>query len=113
MYAYLLLALAIIAEVFATIALKSADGFSKLGPSIVVVVGYVISFGALGYALKLGLPLNVGYAIWSAVGTSIVAIAGVMLYKEKLGVYGFIGIALIILGVVFLHINPAGSNSVA
>lgn len=110
MHPYVLLAIAIVAEVIATISLKSTEGFSRLWPSVLVIVGYVISFASLGFALKAGLPLSMGYAIWSGVGTAVVAVAGVLFYKEKLGLVGFLGVAFIILGVIMLHLSPGSHD---
>lgn len=110
MHPYAFLAIAIAAEVVATISLKSTEGFSRFWPSVLVVVGYVIAFGCLGFALKAGLPLSMGYAIWSGAGTAIVAVAGVLFYKEKLGLVGFLGVAFIILGVIMLHLSPGGHD---
>jgi small multidrug resistance pump len=62
MGAYLLLALAIAAEVSATVSLKLSEGFSKLGPSVIVVLGYAVAFIALSRVLKAGLPIEVGSA---------------------------------------------------
>ena len=108
--AYLLLVLAILAEVVATLALKLSDGFSKLIPSIVVVVGYLISFGALGLGLSKGLPMGVSYGIWAGTGTALVAVLGIFLFGEKISAWGFVGIALIIVGVVLLELNSGHSE---
>ena len=108
--AYLLLVLAILAEVVATLALKLSDGFSKLIPSIVVVVGYLISFAALGLGLSKGLPMGVSYGIWAGTGTALVAVLGIFLFGEKISAWGFVGIALIIVGVVLLELNSGHSE---
>lgn len=107
---YLLLALAIGAEVVATLALKLSDGFTKLIPSIIVVVGYLVSFGALGLGLSKGLPMGVSYGIWAGTGTALVAVLGIFLFGEKITPWGFIGIALIIVGVVLLELNSGHSE---
>lgn len=113
MHPYILLALAIGAEVVATTSLKATDGFSRLWPSVLVVIGYAISFGLLGFALKAGIPLSMGYAIWSGVGTAVVAGAGVLLYKEELSRVGFLGIAFIVIGVILLHLGPGTGEPAA
>lgn len=107
----LLLAGAIGFEVAATLSLRAASGFTKLGPSVVVVIGYAASFTLLGLALKAGLNLGVGYAIWSGVGTSLVALASVLLFQEKLTAIGLVGIAMIVIGVVVLHLGGAAHES--
>lgn len=110
MHPYAYLAIAIAAEVVATIFLKSTEGFSKLWPSLMVIVGYAVSFGSLSLSLKAGMSLSMGYAIWSGVGTAAVAVAGILFYRERIGMSGFIGIALIIAGVVLLHLGPQGTE---
>ncbi|MFC9551629.1 DMT family transporter [Rhodococcus sp. NPDC056960] len=108
MIGYVLLVGAIVCEIVATMALKVSDGFSKLPPSILVVIGYVCSFTLLGLALNRGLPISVGYAIWAAAGTTIVAILGVVLFRETLSGMAIAGIALIIVGVGLLNLGNSG-----
>ncbi|MDH6283619.1 DMT family transporter [Prescottella agglutinans] len=110
MNAYGLLAGAIACEIVATLSLKAADGFSRLLPSVIVVIGYASAFALLGFALQRGLSVGVGYAIWSAVGTTVVAILGVLFFKESLSLPAIAGIALIVVGVVLIEL---GSNSTA
>ena len=81
---WILLAGAIISEVTATLALKASEGFSKLLPSIVVIVGYVLAFFFLSQVLKRGMALGIAYGIWAAVGVALVAIAGVVFFGENL-----------------------------
>jgi small multidrug resistance pump len=100
---WLLLALAIVTEVTGTIALKYSQGFSALKPSAVVVVAYVTSFSLLGLSLK-GIELGIAYAIWSGVGTALVAIAGIFLLDETVTVIKTVAIALIVIGVVGLNL---------
>jgi small multidrug resistance pump len=107
MVAYLLLALAIAAEVTATVSLKLSDGFSKLGPSVLVVVGYGIAFVALSQVLKAGMPIGVAYAIWAAAGVALVAIVGVLFLKEPLNLTMVAGLALVIGGVVLIEVGSA------
>ena len=111
MNAYVLLAGAIATEVMSTLSLKPAEGFTRLLPSVVVVIGYATSFVLLGIALKQGLNVGVAYAIWSGVGTSVVALAGYLFYKESLSALGVIGIGLIIIGVVLLQLGHGTSTS--
>ncbi|WFR72397.1 multidrug efflux SMR transporter [Prescottella defluvii] len=110
MSAYGLLAGAIACEIVATLSLKAADGFSRLLPSVIVVIGYASAFALLGFAVQRGLNVGVGYAIWSAVGTTVVAILGVLFFKESLSLPAIAGIALIVVGVVLIEL---GSNSTA
>ncbi|MEG0822511.1 MAG: multidrug efflux SMR transporter, partial [Burkholderiaceae bacterium] len=67
---YLPLAIAILAEVIATSALKASEGFSRLLPSVIVVVGYGIAFYCLAITLKT-IPVGVAYAIWSGAGIAL------------------------------------------
>ena len=112
MYVYLLLLIAIGAEVGATIMLKVSDGFSRPGASIAVVVGYLLSYVALGYALKLGLDLSTGYAVWAGLGAATVTVAGLVLFHERLSLPALAGILLIIGGVVLIHVGE-GTSSVS
>lgn len=100
---WLLLMLAILGEVIATSALKSSEGFSKLVPSLIVLSGYGVAFYFLSLALR-SIPVGVAYAIWSGVGIVLVTAAGWVLYKQKLDAAGFVGIGLIIAGVMVLKL---------
>ncbi|MFJ4092652.1 DMT family transporter [Kitasatospora sp. NPDC089913] len=101
---YVLLALAIISEVCATSCLKLTEGFSRLWPSVGVAIGYVLSFALLGRALK-HIPVSIAYAVWSGAGTAAVAGIGVVAFGESLGRTQWIGLALVIVGVVVLNLK--------
>lgn len=101
MPAFLLLSLAILSEVGATLALRMSDGFSRPMPSAIVVVGYGISFWFLALALK-DIPVSLTYAIWSGVGTALVAIAGVLAFGETMNAMKLASLAVIVLGVAGL-----------
>lgn len=103
----LFLALAITFEVTATVSLKFSEGFSRIGPSIVVAIGYCGAFYFLSQALKRGMPIGVAYGIWSAVGVAAIAIIGVLLLGEKLTPIQIGGIAAVILGVMALELGGA------
>jgi small multidrug resistance pump len=105
--AYVLLSLAIVAEVVGTLALKMSEGFTKVVPTIFVFVGYLTAFASLGLGLSKGLSMGVAYGIWAGAGTALVAIMGIFLFKESLNVWGFVGIALIIVGVVMLEMGSS------
>lgn len=98
----LLLLLAIASEIIATTSLKLADGFTRPLPSLVVIVGYGLSFYLMSLSLR-HIPLGTAYAIWSGLGTAVTAVIGVMLWKESLDPARIVGIALIIAGVVVLN----------
>jgi len=104
----LVLFLAIASEVVGTAALKASEGFVRLGPTMLVVVGYGLTFYLLGLALKQ-IPLGVAYAIWSGLGTAGAVLAGVLLWRESLNLAGVVGIALIVAGVVVLNLFPGTS----
>ncbi len=99
----LILVLAILSEVVGTVALKASEGFARLGPNVLVVVGYGLSFYLLAQALKQ-IPLGIAYAIWSGLGTAGAVVAGVLLWRESLNLTGSLGILLIIIGVILLNI---------
>lgn len=103
---YLLLAGAIVAEVGATTAMKYSDGFSRLWPSLLTLLGYVVSFSLLAQTLRT-LSIGTAYAIWAGVGTAAIAAIGVMFMGEGLTAAKALGIALIIVGVVVLNLGGA------
>lgn len=98
-----ILFLAILSEVIATSALKFSEGFTKLIPSVVVVIGYGLSFYLLSITLKT-LPIGVAYAIWSGVGLILTVLAGILLWQEKLDWARVTGIILIIVGIIFINV---------
>ncbi|MFD4356361.1 DMT family transporter [Nocardia sp. NPDC058518] len=103
----LFLVLAIATEVTATVSLKLSEGFTKLVPSIVVVVGYGAAFFFLSQALKRGMTIGVAYGIWSAVGVAAIATIGVLFLGERLTLVQVGGIGLVILGVLALELGGA------
>lgn len=103
MNTYLLLILAVVAEVVATSALKSSENFTRLTPSILVVAGYGIAFTLLSMTLKT-VPLGMAYAIWSGAGTALVALIGWIVYKQQLDLAAILGIGLIVAGTVVLNL---------
>ena len=103
MPAYVLLALAIVAEVVATSALKASAGFSKLGPSVVVVAGYCFAFYLLSMVMK-SVPVGVAYAIWSGAGVVLIALVSIMLYRQIPDLAAIIGMGLIVAWVVILNL---------
>lgn len=100
---YLYLAIAIIAEVTATSALKASEEFTKLVPSIIVIAGYAIAFYFMTLVLRV-MPVGVTYAIWSGLGIVLVTIAGVVLYNQIPDLPAILGMGLIIAGVVLMHV---------
>jgi small multidrug resistance pump len=108
MPAGVLLSLAILSEVVATVFLRFTDGFTKPAPSIVVVVGYGLSFWLLALILK-DLEIGFVYAVWSGAGTALIAAVGMVAFGETATALKFLSIALIIVGVIGL--NLGGSSS--
>ncbi|TAL06566.1 MAG: multidrug efflux SMR transporter [Porticoccaceae bacterium] len=100
---WLYLALAIAAEVVATSALKTAAGFTRPLPSLLVVLGYGVAFYCLSLSLKV-VPVGVAYAIWSGVGTALIAVIGWVLFGQTLDVAALIGLALIVAGIAVLQV---------
>jgi small multidrug resistance pump len=100
---WLYLAIAIISEVVATSALKASDGFTRLGPTALVVTGYVLAFYMLSQTLR-SIPVGIAYAIWSGAGIVLVAAASVVLYKQRLDAPAIIGMSLIVAGVVLMQV---------
>lgn len=103
--AWLFLAIAIVTEVTATLSLRAAEGFSKLGPTLIVVTGYVIAFWSLGQCLQRGMSLGVAYGIWCGIGIALVAILGRVFFGEALGSVTVLGVALIIIGCVVVQLG--------
>ncbi|WP_434353725.1 multidrug efflux SMR transporter [Psychrobacter sp. HD31] len=100
---YVYLAIAIIAEVIGTTALQASDGFNKLIPSMVVVLGYGIAFYFLSLVLKT-LPVGIAYAIWSGLGIVLITLVGAIIFGQKLDTAAVVGIMLIITGVIIMNV---------
>ena len=101
--AYIYLAIAVIAEVVGTSALKASAEFTKLYPSLLVVVGYCVAFYFMTLVLRT-IPIGITYAVWSGVGIVLIAIVGALLYKQIPDIPAIIGMGLIISGVVVIHV---------
>jgi small multidrug resistance pump len=100
---YLYLSVAILAEVVATSALKASDGFTRLWPSVVVVVGYAIAFFCLSLTLRT-MSVGIAYAIWSGVGIVLVSLIAWAWYRQALDAPAMIGMGLIIAGVLTINL---------
>jgi small multidrug resistance pump len=100
---YVFLSLAIIAEVIGTAALKSANGFTRPGPSLVVLLGYGTAFFLLSLIVQT-MPLGIVYAVWSGAGIVLVAIVGALFLKQIPDLPALIGMALILAGVVVVNL---------
>ncbi|MEU9358792.1 multidrug efflux SMR transporter [Streptomyces sp. NPDC048301] len=103
---YGMLAAAIAAEVAGTTAMKYSEGFTRLWPSLITVVGYVLAFALLAQTLKT-LSIGTAYAIWAGTGTAAVAAIGIIWMGESANLVKLAGIALVIAGVVVLNLGGA------
>ncbi|HLR50104.1 MAG TPA: SMR family transporter [Candidatus Sphingobacterium stercoripullorum] len=93
---------AILAETIATTFLKKTEQFTKLGPSLVTILGYCIAFYLLSHTLK-AIPVGVAYGLWSAIGIVLIVIVSAILFKQIPDLPAIIGIILIIAGVVCIQ----------
>lgn len=100
---YLYLTLAILAETIGTTALQASAQFTRLWPSVLVVIAYAISFYLLALALKF-MPLGVVYAIWSGLGIVFIACIGFVVFGQMLDLAAVVGMGLIIAGILVIHL---------
>nr|WP_078001604.1 SMR family transporter [Izhakiella australiensis] len=103
---YMLLLVSVIAETIATSMVKASDGFTRLVPSLIVVIGYAISFYGLSHVVKV-LNLGIAYAIWAGLGIILVSMISYFYYHQKLDMPAIVGIAFIIIGVVIINLFSA------
>ncbi|MGB3846654.1 MAG: SMR family transporter [Sphingopyxis sp.] len=100
---YVYLAIAIVAEVIATSSLKWSEGFTRLGPSLVTVIGYAIAFYFLSLTLRT-VPTGIAYAIWSGVGVVLIVAVAWIFQGQRLDAPALAGIALIVAGVMVMNL---------
>lgn len=103
---YFYLGLAILFEVIATSLLKATEEFSRLWPSLVVIIGYGLAFYFMTLSMRT-VPVGISYAIWSGAGTVLIAVIGAVAYEQRLDAPAVIGIALIVAGVVVINMFSA------
>ena len=101
---WLFLIVAIISEVVATSALKSSEGFTKIYPSLIVIIGYGAAFYFLSLTLKT-IPVGVAYAIWAGLGTVLITAVGWYFFEQRLSLLTLVGIGLILAGVVLINLS--------
>ena len=106
---WLFLLAAIIAEVIGTSALKASEEFSKPIPSILVLLGYGISFYFLSLTLK-AIPVGIAYAVWSGMGIVLISLSAWILFGQKIDGWGLLGMSLILIGVLILNLLSKTSN---
>ncbi len=106
---YVYLVLAVIAETIGTTALQASQQFSRFWPSAVVVVAYGLAFYLLAVTLRF-MPVGIAYAIWSGLGIVLIALIGFVVFGQRLDVPAVIGLALIIVGILIIHLFSATSS---
>lgn len=102
---WLYLALAIVAEVVATLSLRTTDGFRKKRWIIPMAVFYALAFFLLALALAAGMPVAVAYGIWSAIGVALIALLARVIWKEPLTPRMILGLVLIMIGVILVEVG--------
>ena len=100
---YLFLTIAIIAEVIATTALKASEELTRVGPTLLVVIGYLVAFYFLILSIRV-IPVGIAYAMWSGIGIVLIGIASAVIYKQVPDVPAILGMLLIAAGVVVIHL---------
>lgn len=100
---WLALVIAIIAEVIGTTALKASNEFTRLVPSLIVVVGYGTAFYFMSISMRV-LPVGIMYAIWSGMGIVLISVLGWLVYRQTLDVPAIVGLGFIIAGVIIINV---------
>lgn len=100
---WLFLAFGIVLEVLGTVCMKYANGFTRLGPSLLAFACYGLSLAALVIVLK-NMPVSVAYAIWAGLGTALIALIGILCFREPLSPARLVSLALIVVGIVGLEL---------
>lgn len=100
--AYFYLAIAIVSEVVGTAALKATEEFTRLIPSLIVVVSYASAFFFLNLTLRT-IPVGIAYAVWAGCGIVLICVVSWVLYKQALDAPAVLGIGLIAAGVVIIN----------
>lgn len=102
---WLYLALAIVAEVVATLSLRATDGFRKKRWIIPMAVFYALAFFLLALTLAAGMPVAIAYGIWSAIGVALIALLARVIWKEPLTPRMILGLVLIMVGVILVEVG--------
>ena len=100
---WIYLGLAIVSEVIASSALRASDGFTRVGPTLALIIGYGVSFYFLSLTLRT-IPMGIAYAVWSGVGILLICIVGWMFFEQKLDLAAIVGLIFIVTGVVILNV---------
>ena len=99
---YVYLAIAIVAEVAGTSALKASEEFTRFIPTVIVVVGYAIAFFFLSLTLRT-IPVGIAYAIWAGAGIALIVAAGAVFFRQVPDLPAIVGVTLIVAGVVIVN----------
>lgn len=100
---YIILAVAITAETLATTMMKASHGFTKLIPSVIVIIGYSISFYGLSQVVKV-MNIGIAYAIWAGMGIFLVSVMSFFIYRQRLDIPAFMGLACIAIGIIIIQL---------
>lgn len=100
---YIYLIIAVAAETIGTTALQASNQFTRLGPTVLVVIAYAIAFYFLGIALKY-IPVGIAYALWSGLGIVLIACIGFAVFGQVLDLPAIIGLGMIIGGIVVIQV---------
>ncbi|WP_323785457.1 multidrug efflux SMR transporter [Thalassovita sp.] len=100
---YIYLLLAILTETAGTMALQASEQFTRIGPTILVVLGYAASFYFMALVLKF-MPVGIVYAIWSGVSIALIAAMGKVFFNQQLDLPAYLGIALILTGILVIQL---------
>ncbi|SMY32803.1 DMT family transporter [Photobacterium andalusiense] len=100
---YLILFISIIAETLATTMMKASEGFTRLIPSLIVLIGYAISFYGLSQVVKI-MNIGIAYAIWAGIGIFLVSILSYFVYQQKLDLPALLGLVLIAAGIIIIQV---------
>jgi small multidrug resistance pump len=106
---YIYLIVAVAAETIGTTALQASQQFSRLVPSLIVLVAYGFSFYMLGLTLKV-MPVGIVYAIWSGLGIVLIAVIGLVVFGQKLDLPAVLGMAMILAGILVIHLFSGSSG---
>ncbi len=106
---YVYLVFAVIAETIGTTALQASQQFTRLGPSILVVIGYGLAFYLMALTLR-HMPVGIVYAIWSGLGIFFIAVIGWLVFGQKLDLPAVLGLGLIMAGILIIHLFSKSSG---
>ena len=101
--AYFILLLAVVAETIGTTALQASQQFTRLWPSVLVVVGYGFAFYLMAQTLKV-MPVGIVYAIWSGLGIALIALIGFVVFGQRLDWPAVLGLTMILGGILVIHL---------